>query len=76
MVAAGHYLAAQAAFQILEAGGNAVDAILEVRDEHGRLFDFLEFIKEVDLNRLNRRMLQTLAHCAKHRRSNAKAVTL
>lgn len=26
MVAAGHYLAAQAAFQILEAGGNAVDA--------------------------------------------------
>ena len=26
MVAAGHYLAAQAAFQILEAGGNAIDA--------------------------------------------------
>ena len=26
MVAAGHYLAAQAAFQVLEAGGNAVDA--------------------------------------------------
>ena len=28
-------------------GGNAVDAILEVRDEYGSLFDFLEFIKEV-----------------------------
>ncbi|MBT5111098.1 MAG: gamma-glutamyltransferase, partial [Rhodospirillaceae bacterium] len=26
MAAAGHYLAAQAAFQILEAGGNAIDA--------------------------------------------------
>ena len=26
MVAAGHHLAAQAAFQILEAGGNAIDA--------------------------------------------------
>ena len=26
MVAAGHYLAAQAAFQVLEAGGNAIDA--------------------------------------------------
>ena len=44
-------------------GGNAVDAIIDVREEKGKLVDFLDFLKAVDLNRLNRRMLETLAHC-------------
>ncbi len=44
-------------------GGNAVDSILEVRKQHGQLKDFLEFLKAVDLNRMNKRMLETLVHC-------------
>ena len=39
-------------------GGNAVDAIIDVREEKGKLVDFLDFLKAVDLNRLNRRMLK------------------
>jgi len=44
-------------------GGNAVDAIIDIRLQTGKLDDFLDFLKTVDLNRLNRRMLETLAHC-------------
>lgn len=43
-------------------GGHAVDAILEVR-EKGALTDFMEFLKTVDLGRLNKRMLETLVKC-------------
>ncbi len=43
-------------------GGHAVDAILEVR-EQGTLTDFMEFLKAVDLGRLNKRMLETLVKC-------------
>ncbi|MEE2716869.1 MAG: DNA polymerase III subunit alpha [SAR324 cluster bacterium] len=41
-------------------GGPAVDAILEVRSAAGRLTDFLEFLKAVDLTRVNKRTLETL----------------
>ncbi|HIO10729.1 MAG TPA: DNA polymerase III subunit alpha [Deltaproteobacteria bacterium] len=44
-------------------GGKAVDAILKVRSEHGQLTDFMEFMKKVNLNEVNRRMLETLVKC-------------
>ena len=44
-------------------GGKAVDAILKVRSEHGQLIDFMEFMKKVNLNEVNRRMLETLVKC-------------
>jgi DNA polymerase-3 subunit alpha len=44
-------------------GGKAVDAILKVRSEHGKLTDFMEFMKNVNLNDVNRRMLETLVKC-------------
>tara|TARA_B100001079_G_scaffold115637_1_gene99450 strand:- start:5264 stop:7024 length:1761 start_codon:yes stop_codon:yes gene_type:complete len=44
-------------------GGKAVDAILEVRRVHGELTDFMEFMKKVNLNEVNRRMLETLVKC-------------
>ena len=44
-------------------GGKAVDAILKVRSEHGELTDFMEFMKKVNLNEVNRRMLETLVKC-------------
>ncbi|PQM55544.1 MAG: DNA polymerase III subunit alpha [Deltaproteobacteria bacterium] len=44
-------------------GGKAVDAILKVRSEHGELKDFMEFMKKVNLNEVNRRMLETLVKC-------------
>jgi len=44
-------------------GGKAVDAILEVRRVHGELTDFMQFMKKVNLNEVNRRMLETLVKC-------------
>ena len=44
-------------------GGPAVDAILDVRNKEGRLSDLLEFLKAVDLSRLNKRTLETLIQC-------------
>ncbi len=44
-------------------GAKAVDAILKVRSEHGELKDFMEFMKKVNLNEVNRRMLETLVKC-------------
>ena len=44
-------------------GGKAVDAILKVRSEHGQLTDYMEFMKKVNLNEVNRRMLETLVKC-------------
>ena len=44
-------------------GGKAVDAILKVRSEHGQLTDFMEVMKKVNLNEVNRRMLETLVKC-------------
>jgi DNA polymerase-3 subunit alpha len=44
-------------------GAKAVDAILKVRSEHGELTDFMEFMKKVNLNEVNRRMLETLVKC-------------
>ena len=44
-------------------GGLAVDAILDVRDKEGRLTDLLEFLKAVDLTRINKRTLETLIQC-------------
>jgi len=43
--------------------GKAVDAILKVRNEHGQLKDFMEFMKKVNLNEVNRRMFETLVKC-------------
>ncbi len=43
--------------------GKAVDAILKVRNEHGELKDFMEFMKKVNLNEVNRRMFETLVKC-------------
>ena len=43
--------------------GKAVDAILKVRNEHGKLKDFMEFMKKVNLNEINRRMFETLVKC-------------
>ncbi len=43
--------------------GKAVDAILKVRNEHGELKDFMEFMKKVNLNEVNRRMFETLIKC-------------
>ena len=44
-------------------GGKAVDAILKVRNEHGQLTDFMEFMKKVDLKEVNKRMIETLVKC-------------
>ena len=45
-------------------GGNAVDAILEVRkNNNGKIQDFMEFLKSADLGKLNKRMLETLVQC-------------
>ena len=43
--------------------GKAVDAILKVRNEYGQLKDFMEFMKKVNLNEVNRRMFETLVKC-------------
>ncbi|GIT04502.1 MAG: hypothetical protein CM1200mP28_17610 [Deltaproteobacteria bacterium] len=43
--------------------GKAVDAILKIRNEHGQLKDFMEFMKKVNLNEVNRRMFETLVKC-------------
>ena len=44
-------------------GSKAVDAILKVRNEHGQLTDFMEFMKKVDLKEVNKRMIETLVKC-------------
>jgi len=44
-------------------GSKAVDAILKVRDENIQLNDFMEFMKKVNLNEVNRRVLETLVKC-------------
>jgi len=44
-------------------GSKAVDSILKVRDENGPLTDFMEFMKKVNFNEVNRRMLETLVKC-------------
>ena len=41
-------------------GSKAVDAILKVKDENKKLTDFMEFMKNVNLNEVNRRVLETL----------------
>ncbi len=46
-------------------GGNAVDAILEARDKKDdkRFSDIMDFMKSVDLTKINSRMLETLVKC-------------
>ena len=45
-------------------GGNAVDTLLKVREKsEGRIKDLLEFMKAIDLTRINKRMLETLVKC-------------
>ncbi len=46
-------------------GGNAVDAILDARDkkEHKQFSDIMDFMKSVDLTKINSRMLETLIKC-------------
>ncbi|MBC8259151.1 MAG: DNA polymerase III subunit alpha [SAR324 cluster bacterium] len=44
-------------------GGKAVDAILKVRNEHGQLTDFMDFMKKIDLKEVNKRMFETLVKC-------------
>jgi DNA polymerase-3 subunit alpha len=44
-------------------GGNAVDALIEAREQSKEKLDFLEFLKLLDLNRMNKRMLETLVKC-------------
>ena len=45
------------------AGGNAVDALVEARQEVEEISDFMEFLKILDFNRMNKRMLETLVKC-------------
>jgi len=44
-------------------GSRAVDAILKVKDQNFQLSDFMEFMKNVNLNEVNRRVLETLVKC-------------
>jgi len=44
-------------------GGNAVDALVEARQEVEEINDFMEFLKILDFNRMNKRMLETLVKC-------------
>ena len=44
-------------------GGNAVDALVEARQLAGEESDFMEFLKVLDFNRMNKRMLETLVKC-------------
>jgi len=44
-------------------GSKAVDAILKVKDENRQLTDFMKFMKKVNLNEVNRRVLETLVKC-------------
>ncbi len=44
-------------------GGNAVDALVEARQEVEEISDFMEFLKILDFNRMNKRMLETLVKC-------------
>ncbi len=44
-------------------GSKAVDAILKVKNEKTQLTDFMEFMKKVNLNDVNRRVLETLVKC-------------
>jgi DNA polymerase-3 subunit alpha len=44
-------------------GGNAVDALVEARQGVEKISDFMEFLKILDFNRMNKRMLETLVKC-------------
>ncbi|MBT6727393.1 MAG: DNA polymerase III subunit alpha, partial [Deltaproteobacteria bacterium] len=44
-------------------GGNAVDALVEARQKVEEISDFMEFLKILDFNRMNKRMLETLVKC-------------
>ena len=44
-------------------GSKAVDAILKVKYENRQLTDFMKFMKKVNLNEVNRRVLETLVKC-------------
>ena len=44
-------------------GSKAVDAILKVKNENRQLTDFMKFMKNVNLNEVNRRVLETLVKC-------------
>ena len=65
------WLSQEARIEVIRFGMNAVknvswkavDAILKVRNEHGELKDFMEFMKKVNLNEVNRRMFETLVKC-------------